>query len=76
MREKRQRRKEGRDILEIFVMGRHIRAVGCMLEIEGWVAGGTLEDEEEEEEASFPFFFPSSFFPSFVFVFVFFISAS
>ena len=30
--------------------GRHIRAVGCMLEIEGWVAGGTLEEEEEDEK--------------------------
>ena len=40
MSEKRQRRKEGRDILKICVGGRHIRAVGCMLEIEGWVAGG------------------------------------
>ena len=35
----------------LFICGRrHIRAVGCMLEIEGWTAGGTLEDEEEEEE--------------------------
>ena len=47
---KEAKEKGGKRHIRNICGGRHIRAVGCMLEIEGWVAGGTLEDEEEEEE--------------------------